>query len=388
MTIFSTGTRVSVLFASSFVALGVQIPFFPVLLADRGLNDTEIAMVVAAPMILRVTTVSGLGALADRVGDRRRVLMTYAGLALAGCLALGPAHGFWPLLAATVAMALFWNGMLPVTDALATAAARRGEAVYGRMRLWGSVAFVAANLVGGRLIGESSGAVVYPLLLFGFVLQFVATGITPRLPTERRDGGTARASMWAGLVQVAGDRRLMAVMIGAALVQSSHAMLYGFASLHWRSIGFSGGEVGALWAVSVVGEVILFALAGRAIGRLGARGLLLIGGFGAIARWSLFPFVGDGGVAWTALQLTHAASFAALHLGTIHVITHAVGDDRGATAQGLMVTFTGLTMALSTLASGLLYSHFGGAGFLGMAVVAAIGTAVLVGVVGLREAGA
>jgi PPP family 3-phenylpropionic acid transporter len=310
-------------------------------------------------------------------------------LALVGCLAVGPARGFWQILAATIAMALFWNGMLPVTDALATSAARRGEAVYGRMRLWGSLAFVAANLVAGRLIGESSGAVVYPMLLFGFVLQFLATGITPREPAEAREiARRERISMWAGLVQVAADRRLTTIMIGAALVQSSHAMLYGFASLHWRSIGFSGGEVGALWAVSVVGEVILFALAGRAIGRVGARGLLLIGGFGAIARWSLFPFVGDGGIAWTALQLTHAASFAALHLGTIHVITHAVGDHRGATAQGLMVTFTGLAMALATLSSGVLYAYFGGAGFLGMAVMAAVGTAVLVSVVGAREPGA
>jgi PPP family 3-phenylpropionic acid transporter len=227
------------------------------------------------------------------------------------------------------------------------------------------------------------------LLLFGFVLQFAATGITPREPAAARDiVGQARGSMWAGLVQVAADHRLMTIMIGAALVQSSHAMLYVFASLHWRAIGFSGGEIGALWAVSVVGEIILFALAGPAIGRLGARGLLLIGGFGAVARWSLFPFVGDGGVAWTALQLTHAASFAAVHLGTIHVITHAVGNERGATAQGLMVTFSGLAMALATLASGPLYAHFGGAGFLGMAVMAAIGTAVLVGVVGLREAAA
>ena len=383
MTIFSTGTRISALFASSFVTLGVQLPFFPVLLAHRGLNETEIAVVVAAPMILRVTTVSFLGALADRVGDRRRVLMAYAGLALAGCLTLGPADGFAALLATTVAMALFWNGMLPVTDSLATSAARRGEAVYGRMRLWGSVTFVVANLVAGRLVGEFGGAIIYPLLLAGFVLQFVATPFAPRESAPVHDA--PRPSLVDGLRTVMRDRWLMTVLAGVALVQSSHAMLYGFASLYWTSIGFSGGEVGALWAVSVIGEVILFAYADRATTAFGARGLLLVGGVGAVLRWCLFPFVGDGAVAWVALQLSHATSFAATHLGTMHVVTHAVGEGRAATVQGLTVTFSGITMATSTLASGMLYARFGGAGFLGMAVVAGLGTMVLFAALGAKR---
>ena len=383
MTIFSTGTRISALFASSFVTLGVQLPFFPVLLAHRGMSETEIAVIVAAPMILRVTTVSLLGAFADRVGDRRRVLTTYAGLALVGCLLLGPATGFPAILAATIAMAAFWNGMLPVTDAAATSAARRGEAVYGRMRMWGSITFVAANLVAGRLVGEFGGGIVYPLLLAGFALQFAATPLAPRERVARPEG--PRPSLLAGLRAATRDRRLMTILAGVALIQSSHAMLYGFASLHWRSIGFSGGEIGALWAVGVVGEVILFASADRVIGRIGARGLLLVGGAGAVMRWCLFPFVGDGGIAWVALQLCHAASFAAVHLGTMHVVTHAVGDGKAATVQGLAVTLTGLAMSVAMLVSGGLYARFGGVGFLGMAVAAGLGTMVLAAALGLRR---
>jgi PPP family 3-phenylpropionic acid transporter len=384
MTIFSTGGRVSALFASSFVALGIQLPFFPVLLADRGLTDTEIAIVVAVPMILRVTTASALGALADRVGDRRRVLVAFAGLALLGSLLLAPAQGFAAILGATIAMSLFWNGILPVTDALATSVARSGAAVYGRMRLWGSIAFVLGNLAAGRLVGLHGGGIVYPLLVSALVLQFAVAPLAPRgvVPAT---GGAGRPSMWAGFAGLVGDRRLMTILVGVALVQSSHAMLYGFASLYWGAIGFSGGEIGVLWAVGVVGEVILFAAADRAIRRVGARGLLLVGAAGAVVRWCLFPVLGGSGLAWTALQLAHAASFAATHLGTMHVVTHAVGDRRAATVQGLTVTFSCFAMAMATLASGRLYGAFGGAGFLGMAVAAGLGLGVLIAALGLRR---
>jgi len=389
MMIFSTGGRVAALFASSFVTLGVQLPFFPVLLADRGLGDGEIAVIVAAPMILRVTTVSGLGAFADRVGDRRRVLIGFSAAAFLGCLALGPASSFAALLAATVATTLFANAIVPLTDAIATSVARRGEAVYGRMRLWGSLAFVAANLAAGRAVGAHGGGIVYPLLLFGFALQLAAAPFAPREPASVTPRPSAsppaeRPAMWAGLEALLADRRLMVLLIGAALVQASHAMLYGFASLYWTSLGFSGGEIGGLWAVGVVGEVILFARADRAIGRLGARGLLLLGGAGAVGRWCLFPLVGGDGFFWVLLQFTHAASFAATHLGTMHVVTRAGGEGRAATLQGLTVTFSGLAMAIATLASGPLYGRFGGAAFLAMAVVAGLGVVVLAAVLGRR----
>lgn len=385
MTIFSTGVRISTLFATSLMTFGVQVPFFPVLLADRGLGEKEIALIVAAPMVLRVTTVSGLGAYADRVGDRRRVLVAYSGLALLGCLLLGPAQGFWALLAATLAMALFANACLPLVDASATSAARRGEAVYGPLRAWGSSAYILANLVAGWAIGVWGTSVVYPLLLAAYVLQFVSAPLAPRdAPATPVEG--PRPSLWSGVAELLADRRLTIILIGVALIQASHAMLYGFGSLYWASIGFTGGEMGVLWAVSVVGEVILFAVADRVIARIGARGLLFIGGAGAVLRWCLFPFLGDSAAAWGLLQLMHAASFAATHLGTMHVVTHAVGDHRAATAQGLAVTFTGLGMALATLASGTLYARFGGVGFLGMAGVAAAGTLVLVVLLARREA--
>ena len=383
MAIFSTSMRISTLFAAALMTYGVQLPFFPLLLATRGLDEREIAVLVAAPMVLRVTTVSALGAYADRVGDRRRVLVAYAGLAVVGCGLLGLAQGFWALLGATLAMSLFANAHLPVVDAAATSAARRGEGVYGRMRAWGSFAYVLANLAAGWAIGLFGDEIVYPLLLATFVLQFASAPLAPRDLAPQPAG--ARPSMWSGLAELLADRRLTTLLVGVSLVQASHAMLYGFGSLHWASIGFGGGEIGALWAVSVVGEVLLFAMADRVVRRIGARGLLFAGGLGAIVRWLAFPLVGESGVAWTMLQLLHAGSFAATHLGTMHVVTHAVGDGRAATAQGLTVTFSGLAMAVSTLASGALYGRFGGSAFLAMAVVAGLGTLVLVAVLGLRR---
>ena len=129
--------------------------------------------------------------------------------------------------------------------------------------------------------------------------------------------------------------------------------------------------------MGVSGEIALFTFSGHVLPRLGARGLVMIGGIGGVVRWSLFPLLGGDLLAWIGLQILHATTFAATHLGTMAVIGRSVEDRRGATAQGMMVSINGLAMALATLASGPLYARFGGGGFAAMAVLAAIGGAIL-----------
>lgn len=374
----STPFLISAFYAASFVPIGVHLPFYPVLLAARGQDAAAIAVITTLPIVLRVTTASALGAFADRLGDRRLALVVYCAATLAGALLIGAVGGFWGLLIATLVMSAPWNGILPVTDALATGAVRRGEAVYGRMRVWGSISFVVVNLAAGWVAGRHGADGIWLFLVVGMAVQFAAAFLLPR---DRAEGSEARAQgpgMLAAMRELAGDRVLMAVLVGVALMQGSHAMLYGFSSIHWASLGFSGDEIGALWALGVIGEIALFAASGKVLSHVSPRMLVAIGGIGGTVRWALFPLLDGTFWPWIFLQTLHAASFAAIHLGVMTVIARRVEDGRAATVQGMMVSGNGFTMALATLASGPLYQHFGGGAFAAMSVLAAVGGFVLV----------
>jgi PPP family 3-phenylpropionic acid transporter len=76
------------------------------------------------------------------------------------------------------------------------------------------------------------------------------------------------------------------------------------------------------------------------------------------------------------LQTLHAMSFGAAHLAAIHFLTHAVPEDRAATAQGLYAAIVaGLVLGAVTVASGPLYRTFAGGAYGAMAVLALIGAA-------------
>src|SRR5205807_306807 len=84
--------------------------------------------------------------------------------------------------------------------------------------------------------------------------------------------------------------RFLSVVLGASLIQASHAVMYGFATLQWNARGISGPAIGALWAIGVIAEVALFALSGRLVGWFGAIGMIMLGGIGGAVRWTAMAF--------------------------------------------------------------------------------------------------
>jgi PPP family 3-phenylpropionic acid transporter len=131
--------------------------------------------------------------------------------------------------------------------------------------------------------------------------------------------------------------------------------------------------IGVLWSVGVLTEVALFAVSGRIIALCGTARLLMFAGIAAVFRWG-FMAIDPPLWATALLQTLHAMSFGAAHIAAIHFLTHAVPEDRAATAQGLYAAFVaGLVLGAVTIASGPLYRMFAGEAYAAMALLALLG---------------
>src|SRR5437763_6974939 len=82
--------RLGAFYAAVFLVVGVQLPFWPVWLAGRGLDPQEIATVFAATIWAKVVATPAIGALADRTGQRRFVMVFLGAIALIGYAMLWP----------------------------------------------------------------------------------------------------------------------------------------------------------------------------------------------------------------------------------------------------------------------------------------------------------
>jgi PPP family 3-phenylpropionic acid transporter len=102
------------------------------------------------------------------------------GCAARGFILLWATSGFWQMLAASILLAINWTTIMPLIETVAARGIRTGTLHYGRVRLWGSLSFIAANLGSGIIIGLIGAKIVLPLLVAGTVLVVLGAHLLPR----------------------------------------------------------------------------------------------------------------------------------------------------------------------------------------------------------------
>ena len=360
--------RLASFYAAFFAFSGIAMPFFPAWLQAKELDARATGIVLAVPMFMRLISVPSVARLADRRSALRAALILSAFGSAAAYLILSQMSGFVPILIAVSLASLATAPAMPLTDAYALKGlAQRGRA-YGPVRVWGSVAFVVANLGAGLLI-DFIAPVQIIWLLFGSLVLVAAVALTlrplaqDRGAAEKTDGKAGKLLLSPGFWMVTG---------GASLIQASHAVFYGFSVLDWRAKGLEPSSIGGLWGLGVIAEIVLFAYSARFQQRLGALGLLGAGAVGAVVRWgamSLNPPL----LLLPVLQLLHAFSFGATHLGSMQILAHLAPARQFATAQGDFATVLALVMAGAMALSGVLYADLGDRAYGVMALAAALG---------------
>jgi MFS transporter, PPP family, 3-phenylpropionic acid transporter len=374
--------RLGAFYAASFAVVGVQLPFWPVFLADRGLAAREIAVVFAAAIWAKVVATPAIGAAADRLGHRRAVMVGLAAASWIAYAGMWPVAGFWPLVALNIIAGVAQSALMPLGDAATLAAVREEGLDYGRVRVWGSLSFVLAAASGGAVLAAAGAAnqTGDAVLLLVLIASAVLLAGCAAMPAARPV--SVIRSRWSAVFQLAADRRFWLFVASAAALQASHQLYYGFGTLYWRELGFSDTVIGVLWAEGVVAEIALFWYGAPLLARLGPLGLMMLGGAAGIARWSLMGVL-PGVAAAAALQLLHALTFGASHLGAMHFMARSVPLGAAASAQSLYAALSaGLGSGLVMLAAGALYAAYGGGAYPFMALLSAAG---LCGVVWLRR---
>jgi PPP family 3-phenylpropionic acid transporter len=374
------GFRLSLLYAAIFLTMGVQIPFLPVWLGARGLDDRQIAFILSAPQFLRVVSTPLFARWADRRGDF--VGMLVASLVVMTALGglLNFLSGFAPIFIAVTLFTCAQGVAMPLSDALTFAVIRAQDRLeYGSIRKWGSVAYVAGNLAAGLLLTLTAVSIIpygiagTALLSVGAALYVAPLGVLAHAPAPEASGraGVGRLGL------------LIPVIGAAALIQCSHSLVNTFGSLHWAREGYSSAFIGAAWAIGVVSETTFFALAGRWVaGPQRAIVLLALGGSTALLRWLIMA--SDPGALLLALALAgHGFSFGATHMASMLLIFELAPHAMRARAQGWLTAAIAGASAVVVALSGPLYGDLGEIAYFVMAAIAAAGVAIAL-FVGLR----
>lgn len=355
-------------FTFLYTAFGVQSPFVPILLQERGIEASLIGFFLAAGTAVKLVAAP----IAGRAGDRFNALgvaffIAAIGSALASLMFIESASVV-ALLVVILAHALFTGPLAPLADAIGLRVAGESSARYGLLRGVGSAAFIFGVVVSGQFVsgyGTSSAFVANAVLLTaaaGFALVIHGE----RASRERKEPEADRHA-FRELLRI---REFRLVIIVSGLILGSHALHDGFTMIRWREAGITPDVAAPLWAIAVGAEVLVFFFVGGAlITRIGARGACLVACCAALVRWSAMALTASP-LILMAVQPLHGLTFALLHLACMDIIARSVPSRMFGTAQGLYATMgAGVSSVIVTALAGVLYGRMGGGAFWVMAVI-------------------
>jgi PPP family 3-phenylpropionic acid transporter len=354
-----------------FAGLGVFFPYYGLYLRENAaLDGSQVGLVLAVIPLVGSLAQFGWGYLADRTGERTRVLAAVAAGAACGYAGLGAVGGFPALLLATAALALFSTAIVPVGISVSLAALRdAGPHAFGFARAGGTVGFLALVVVfpwalhrmqDVRRLPAAPGGPSEP----GLGIMFVATAIlvlaaalvAARLPRAAAVGWRAPRGHWRELARRPAVVRLC---VFAFLAYACLQGPMGIFPIYVRALGGDLNAVGRMWVIMLVVEIPLVLLSGTGLVRLGPRALLAIGVIAAGVRWIVCGLARDLDVVYP-MQLLHGVTVVGLLLGA-PLYLDAVAPERLRSTGQTVLAMVGIGWggSASNAVAGWLLEHVG-----------------------------
>ena len=364
--------RASIFHFTVFTTNGAASAYFGAWMIGHGISPGQIGIVNAAPLFVLLLINVFVGKLADRAGDWRQMIILLAVLAGITPFGLFFVTGFVGVLIVWTVFSIPSGSLPPVVDAATLRMTQRNGTSFGAIRGWGTLGSMAATAVTGLIVGWLGPSSFMPVLV-GFAV--VRTLLSFQLPLFR---APARVATLADNGQRAGKLKevlkpwFVLPLVAFALVQATHFILSGFASLAWKQQGISDGVLGLLIATSPAAEAVIMFVWQRIGKRVSARQMILAACVVTVFRWTAVAMSPPVWVLFL-LQTLHAVTFAVGYLGTVHFIANWTSEDIAAEAQSFSFVLQQGTAVVALVLFGWLFGLFGPAAFLAAAAMGLIG---------------
>ena len=312
-----------------FAYAGLMGTYGPLWYQSLGYSTFAIGVLTSLQSSTRLFSPYAWGWFADHTGRREQLLRVAAGGSLAASAGFFAPAGYTWVAIVTVLLFVCTAGVIPINEAvLAHRVSSDGNldvGRYGRVRMWGSVGFIGAVTASGFVL-QAAGVGRFPWLVSLLLALLLFTAW--RLPASAELAQAATTA--AGALAVLRQPVVAWFFAGVFLTVLAHTSLYAFYSLYLSSLGYGKGEIGVLWSIGVLVEVIWFYFQGHWSRRLSMHGWLVAAALASALRFAMIAAFGAWVVVLVVAQCLHALSFAAQHSACIAVITrHFPGRLRG-----------------------------------------------------------
>jgi nucleoside transporter len=365
-------SRLSVMMFLQYFVQGAYLPIASVYV-ERSLGFTamQVGIFSSALAVGPILAPFIFGQLVDRLFATERVMAVCHILGGVLMLILAQQTGVWPVILLGTAYSVLYVPTMMLTNSLAFQHLKKSDLEFPWVRLFGTLGYIVpAYLVEFWWLRGLDGAELDRARSFAFVLSGVvglAMGIysltLPHTPPKHEQ---QRPYAPGAVLAMLRQRDFLVLVVVSFLIAVAHQFIIVWYSPFMRTIldtGKWGAYEQTISSVGQICELVVLAVLGLLIKRLGFKGTMLLGAAAYLARCILYalvfsldpPFAGKLALATTG-QALHGFCFGCfMAVGYIYVDRIAMADIRGS-MQTIYGTFV---LALGFFVGGFVSGQIG-----------------------------
>jgi len=335
-----------------FAYVGLVSPYASLFFLERGFSVIEIAALMSMLQITRIIGPFSWGWLSDYLSNRIGIIRFCACLAAATFLCIYFLQSYIGFFIWMFVLHTILSSLMPLGESATIHALYKDNSFdqrYGRLRLWGSIGFIAMVLAAGELFQRKT-IELYPIVGTIVLLALALSTFCLHEPKMER-----RKMVKGELMGVLLNPDVRWFLLSGFFMIFAHAALYVFYSLYLANLGYNKFQIGLFWALGVFSEVVFFYFQSKVLSRVDAE-VVLQAAFGiGVIRFILIAFVPFTSVLIVA-QIMHAGTFAAHHSAATKLLQRWFTGSVQARGQALMATISyGLGGTLGGLCAGWIW---------------------------------
>lgn len=357
----SAKTWLTTYFINFYFIWGVFLPFWGIWLTGQGVSTEQVGLLFSIGLVLRFVCNLTILPRVSTGGATLKLIRWLAFILLICFASLFYLKGYIWLATLTLLVNFIMAPMMPLGDIVGSRLVKLVNLDYGRVRLWGSLSFIAGSTIVGWLVVDFGLQAILALIVFMSALTWVFSlaKLSPQLSDNDEVETENKVSLWHMLKKP----ELLLFLLIVGFIQGSHGAYYAFSTIYWDSVGISGTQIAWLWGIAVFAEVLILRFNTKLFSKWSIKQMLLLGLIGSIIRWWAFSLT-DNFTLLAIVQTFHGLTFAVTHLAAMNYISRQKSSQLVAYQSLYSGIALGLMMALFTYVSGVTYESLQGDLFL------------------------
>jgi nucleoside transporter len=350
----------SVMMFLEYLIWGSWLPLLALYLGGvLGFSGSEIGWIFATQAIACVFGLYFGGQIADRLLSTEKllaVLHLVGGLAM---FALAYQTTFWSFFFVMLVYQLAYMPTMSLTNAVVFHHVADPQRDFGRIRLWGTIGWIAASwpfvfILAGKTGAELNAALASIFTVAGIAsIVLAAFSLTlPHTPPARQETGASAPMKAIALLR---DPVMFVLFVATLMDALVHQCYFQWTSPFLQQAGLAENMIMPAMSVGQIAEIGSMAALGWALARLGWKWTMTIGILAHAARFFVFA-IGDPLWLMVSINVVHGMCYAFFFAAVYIFVDERCPRDARASAQGL---FNLVILGVGPFAGSLLWGWLG-----------------------------